>query len=143
MGHVDVDVVAPGKGVTSVTPTKAGDGYLVSSLDSKMRLFDRSSGKCLQTFEGGGYRNETYRMRSTLAMADALAMTGTEDGKVLVWDVLTGAVVHQVWHKEHGGAQTIATNKKDVVSAVAWNQLRKQWASAGGDGTVVVWGMVD
>lgn len=140
MGHVDVDVVAPGKGVTSVTPTKAGDGYLVSSLDSKMRFFDRSTGKCLQTFQGDGYTNETYRMRSTMAMADAYAMTGTEDGKVFVWDVLTGALAHQVWHKEDGSAHTMAT-KKDVVSAVAWNQLRKQWASAGGDGTVVVWGL--
>lgn len=142
MGCVDVDFVAPGKGVTSVCPTKAGDGYLVSSLDSTMRFFDRGTGKCLQSFRDEGFKNETYRMRSVLAMGEAYAVSGTEDGRVLVWDVLTGVVAQRLWHKSESAAQTIAS-KKDVVSAVAWNQLRKQWASAGGDGTVVVWGMDD
>jgi mitogen-activated protein kinase organizer 1 len=31
--------------------------------------------------------------------------------------------------------------KKDVVGAVAFCKTRKEWASAGGDGNVVVWGM--
>lgn len=137
-GYVDVDVVAPGKGVTSVMATKAGDGYLASSLDNALRFFDKGTGKCLQTFRDEGFKNETYRMRSTLAGAEAYAMSGTEDGRVFVWDVLTGAVVHRLWHKEERDAG--AASKKDVVSAVAWNQLRKQWASAGGDGSVVVWG---
>ncbi|PIA92236.1 WD repeat domain-containing protein 83 [Cercospora beticola] len=122
MGCVDVDYVAPGKGVTSVCPTKAGDGYL--------------------SFRDEGFRNETYRLRSVLAMGEAYAMSGTEDGRVLVWDVLTGVVAQRLWHKSESAAQTIAS-KKDVVSAVAWNQLRKQWASAGGDGAVVVWGTGD
>ncbi|KAI5365553.1 putative WD40/YVTN repeat-like-containing domain superfamily [Septoria linicola] len=142
MGCVDTDYVAPGKGVTNVTPTKAGDGYLVSSLDGKLRFFDRATGKCLQTFGDESFRNETYRLRSTLAMGEAYAVSGTEDGRVLVWDVLTGVVAHRIWHKEQGSAQSIAS-KKDVVSAVVWNQLRKLWASAGGDGTVVIRGMDD
>lgn len=136
MGVVDVDVL--GTAVTSITPAKAGDSYLVSTLDSKVRLMDRATGKCLQTFADGGLRNETYRVRSTLAMADACAISGAENGIVFVWDVLTGKVLERVWHKEGGDEE--AASKKDVVSAVAWNQLRKQWASAGGDGTVVVWG---
>ncbi|EME42960.1 hypothetical protein DOTSEDRAFT_107742, partial [Dothistroma septosporum NZE10] len=141
MGHVDTDVVAPGKGATSVMPTKAGDGYLVSSLDSKLRLMDRPTGKCLQTFQDKeGFKNETYRMRSALAVGDAYAFSGSEDGRVIVWDVLTGDVVQRLWHKEQSDGPGDVSSKKDVVSAVAWNQLRKQWASAGGDGSVVVWG---
>jgi hypothetical protein len=37
--------------VTAVSPTKRNDAYLVSTLDSKMRLMDKASGKLLQTFE--------------------------------------------------------------------------------------------
>lgn len=138
MGCVDVDFLGAAA-VTSVSPAKAGDSYLVGTLDSKVRLMDRATGKCLQVFGDGGFRNETYRVRSMLAMGDAFAVGGSEGGGVFVWDVLTGKLVERMWHKEGGDGQE--ASKRDVVSAVAWNQLRKQWASAGGDGTVVVWGM--
>lgn len=73
-----------------------------------------------------------------LAVGDAYAVSGGEDGSVFVWDVLTGELRERVWHKED--ARQGSGSKKDVVSAVAWNPARKQWASAGGDGSVVVWG---
>ena len=142
VGGVDVDVL--GASVTSVTPARDGESYLVSTLDSRVRLMDRRSGKCLQTFmDGGEFRNETYRVRSALAMADECVISGGEDGRVFVWDLLTGNVKERLWHKEDGGVEGGGGNKKDVVSAVAWNQMRKQWASVGGDGSVVVWGMGD
>jgi mitogen-activated protein kinase organizer 1 len=136
MGVVDTDVL--GASVTSVVPAQAGDCYLVGTLDSKLRVMDRSSGKCLQTCKDDSVVNETYRLRSCFAAADALVASGTEDGRVMVWDVLTGEVRERLWHKREGSGGE--GSKRDVVSAVAWNQLRKQWASAGGDGTVVVWG---
>ena len=42
--------------MTSVTPTRRGDAYLVSTLDSRMRLMDKASGKLLQTFESDKVR---------------------------------------------------------------------------------------
>lgn len=141
MGCLETDCVAPGKGVTSLSVAKGGEAYLCSGLDSTLRFMDRKTGKCLQSFRHEGFRNETYRLRSMLAGAEAFAVSGTEDGRVLAWDVLSGELVHEVWHKEGGGSDGVGqASKKDVVSAVAWNQLRKIWASAGGDGTVVVWG---
>jgi len=38
------------------------------------------------------------------------------------------------------GEKETVRSKADVVSVVAWNQLRKQFASGGADGSVVVWG---
>lgn len=135
-GVVDTDVMGD-CAVTSVMPAKAGDSYLVSTLDSKVRLMDRASGKCLQTFQDeGSFKNDTYRIRSTFGMADAVAFSGSEDGRVVVWDVLTGEVKARVWHTE----ERVEGSKRDVVAAVAWNQMRRLWASADGDGTVVVWG---
>jgi mitogen-activated protein kinase organizer 1 len=105
-----------------------------------MRFMDRPTGKCLQTFRDEGFRNATYRVRSTFAMADSLAITGTEDGGVFAWDVLSGELRHKLWHRKEGAkAVGEPATKKDVVSAIAWNQMRKQLASAGGDGEVCVW----
>ena len=70
-------------------------------------------------------------------------MSGNEDGTVIVWDVLTGARKHVLRHTQaaltDGKTEVSSSSKKDVVSAVAWNQLRKELATAGSDGTVVVW----
>ncbi|KAK4920481.1 hypothetical protein LTR28_012886, partial [Elasticomyces elasticus] len=88
------------------------------------------------------YTNTNYRIRSTLAMADSMVISGSEEGNILVWDLLSGVVQHRLWHGKSGERGTGEGGKKDVVSAVAWNQLRKEWASAGGDGDVVVWGAV-
>lgn len=96
---------------------------------------------CLQ------FENTNYRIRSVLAAADSLAISGSENGSIFVWDVLSGSVKHHLQHGQRvitGGGDAAANStgsKKDVVSAVAWNQLRKEWASAGGDGSVVVWGL--
>lgn len=132
--------------VTSVKTTKAGDSYLVSTLDSTIRLMDKRDGKLLQTFKSEQFGNDNYRIRSTLAAGDALVVSGGEDGQVFVWDVLTGDLKHQLGHKQgvitdgHPEQQSMQkSTKKDVVSAVAWNQLRKELATAGGDGTVVIW----
>ncbi|KAK5126213.1 hypothetical protein LTR08_004774 [Meristemomyces frigidus] len=139
MGRVEVDCLGTA-GVTSVMPTLLGDCCLVSTLDSTLRLMDRPTGKCLQTFRAAEFRNETYRVRSTLGMADAVVISGGEDGRVFVWDVLSGEVLHRLRHRKDDGD---GAGKGEVVSAVAWNQMRMQWASAGGDGEVVVWGMGD
>lgn len=40
--------------MTSVNVAKANDSYLVSTLDSTIRLMDRRDGKCLQSFKDPG-----------------------------------------------------------------------------------------
>ena len=137
-GCVDVDVL--GAGVTSLTPSvvDGGQAYLVSTLDGKVRFMDRRDGGCLQAFEvpGGDDGEEGYRVRSTLGMGDGIAMSGTGNGNVIIWDVLSGTVKARVRHV----AGDVGRGGKDVVSVVAWNENRKMWASGGGDGRVVVWG---
>jgi mitogen-activated protein kinase organizer 1 len=103
---------------------------------------DRPSGRCLKTLEDNAFTNAVYRIRATMAFGDAVAICGSENGQIVAWDVLTGQVLHRLRHKEQDlSNDSTETSKRDVVSAVTWNQLRKQWASAGGDGCVVVWGM--
>jgi hypothetical protein len=43
--------------VTSVSPTRRNDAYLVSTLDSTLRLMDKSSGKLLQAYRSPNVRS--------------------------------------------------------------------------------------
>ena len=137
-GMCDTDVLGR-EAVGSVCLARDGESYVVSTLDSKVRMMDRRDGKCLQTFAHEGFRNDTSRIRSVLAAKDEVVISGGEDGEVFAWDVLTGKVTARVRHCEGSGKG----EKGDVVSAVAWNPAQQQWASAGGDGAVVVWGAAE
>ncbi|KAK8187301.1 mitogen-activated protein kinase organizer 1 [Phyllosticta capitalensis] len=142
MGMVYEDVV--GHPITSLTPTKLADSVLVSSLDSTLRLMDLANGKLLQAFKSPSYTNTAYRIRSTLANKDATALSGSEDGTVVAWDVVSGEVIHtlQQQQQDPNPPQGAGTPKKNVVSAVAWCPgRRKEFASAGGNDEVVLWGV--
>lgn len=112
-------------------PTLQNDSLLVSSLDSTLRLFDKSDGKLLQSYKDSEYINDNYRVTSTLALKDHYILSGSENGRILVWDHLSGKIMHKLRH----GIANDGNNKKNVVSAVAFNEARKEWCSAGGDGT--------
>lgn len=61
-------------------------------------------------------------------------LSGSEDGRVFVWDLLEGKLMHVLQHSEPKSGGSERKGSKDVVSAVAFNGTRKEWASAGGDG---------
>jgi mitogen-activated protein kinase organizer 1 len=109
----------------------------VSSLDSTLRLLDRSNGKLLQSYKHTGYVNITYRIRSTLTAKDTVVLSGSEDGFIYAWDVVTGEMLQKV---DHYAAQDPANtrNSKRVVSAVAQKKRDTEWASASGDGELFV-----
>jgi mitogen-activated protein kinase organizer 1 len=143
MGLCSVDVV--GHPVTSVGVSKKGTECLVSSLDSTVRLMDRADGTLLKAYRGEGFVNQEFRVRSTLGLNDSVVVSGSDDGMVYAWDLLEGDVLHRFRHSEmrevKGRVDAEKPRKKDVVGAVAFCKTRKEWASAGGDGNVVVWGM--
>lgn len=93
---------------------------------------DKGSGKLLQEYKAPQFSNTSYRLRSTLAADDSLVISGSEDGRVLVWDVLAASVTHELWHDD-SFKQGKAT-KKSVVSAVKECLVRDEWCSAAGDG---------
>ena len=94
---------------------------LVSTLDSTIRLMDKSSGGLLQSYKG--HENKDYRIRSALAFIDRYVVSGSEDGHVVAWDLLQAKIVSR--EKAHSGK---------VVTAVAVNDIKKEVLSAGVDG---------
>lgn len=93
----------------------------MSTLDSTIRLIDKGNGQLLQSYMS--HTNKQYRIRSCLGLADAVVISGSEDGRLYAWDLLEGKVINEL--EAHNGK---------VASAIAWNGTKKEWASAGADG---------
>jgi mitogen-activated protein kinase organizer 1 len=74
-------------------------------------------------------------------MSDKFVVSGSEDGRVYVWDLLEGKVIEKLDLRSDTADKGDA--RGNVVSAVAWKAggIGKEWASGGTDGTVIVWGM--
>ena len=99
---------------------------LVSTLDSTIRLFDKANGGLLQTFKG--HKNTEYRIRSCFGASDKYVVSGSEDGRVLTWDLVSGAVV----------AETPAHDGR-IVTCVSYHPTKRQALTSGVDGSVTVW----
>jgi mitogen-activated protein kinase organizer 1 len=141
MGRTTVDVIA--HPVTSVRCSADGNAILVSSLDGKIRMLDRTDGKLLKAYGGETqtgkfgekYVNKSLRLRSVFAKGDAVVLSGSEaadmetkgnasQAAVFVWDVLSGEII----------ATVPAGEGVKVVSCVAWNEKGQCWAGACADG---------
>lgn len=143
-GMCQADVI--GFPCTSLSTSKNGTEMLVSSLDSTIRLMDRGNGEMLKEYKDEAFVNKDLRVRSTLGLNDSVVLSGSDNGMVFVWDILGGDCLHRFKHAEMrevmgSGVVSGQAGKKDVVSAVAFCSTRREWASGGGDGNVVVWGM--
>jgi mitogen-activated protein kinase organizer 1 len=63
-----------------------------------------------------------------LGAADKYVVSGSEDGRFMMWDLLSGDVVGE--HVAHEGK---------VITSVSYHPSKRQALSSGVDGTVVVW----
>lgn len=124
MGRVLVDCVCPA-GVTGVRVSRDGAAMLVGGLDGVVRLLDRATGGLLMAYKG--HRSEGLRVRCGFAGAEKWVVSGSEEGGVWAWDLLSGQLAERL---EVGG----------VVSCVEYAPGgRNQMACGGQDGGVVVW----
>ena len=90
-----------------------------------MRLFDKANGGLLQIFKG--HKNTEYRIRSCLGAADKYVVSGSEDGRFITWDLVTGNIVAEA--PAHDG----------VVTCVSYHPTKRQALTSGVDGSVIVW----
>lgn len=151
-----------GASVTSLSLTRDGEAMLVGSLNSRLRLMDRRGGKCLKTFEHPEWKNEGLRVQSLLGgkeryvvAGDELASeeaTGIGEGRVWVWDLLTGKVVSRIlvpWgpqgyqpKKRNVGRDGKEKPQNNIISCLAWREdgWGDQFCVGGTSGVVTVYG---
>ncbi|KAI9483390.1 MAG: WD40-repeat-containing domain protein [Benjaminiella poitrasii] len=122
-GELKEDYIGPA--ITSAKFSKDRNCILVNSLDSKMRLMDKNSGRLLNEFKD--HKHTEYKIESVLSNTDAYAITGSEDGKLYVYDVLEGNVVSTL--SSSGGVTTTLDYHPENVNMI----------SAGSDGLIHIW----
>lgn len=71
--------------------------FLLGTLSSQLMLFDKSNGKLLQTFLD--YTNNTYMIENALSNDDQFIYSGSEDGRLICWNLLTATQVCAVEHE--------------------------------------------
>eukprot|EP00949_MAST-11_sp_MAST-11-sp1_P004570 g4570.t1 len=97
-----------------------GQYVLTSTLDDSIRLWSVERGKCVKTFRG--HKNSKYCIFSTfcrVAPKTPCVLSGSEDGKVYVWNLQTRAI------------EQVLTDHHDVVVALDTNAACGLLATAG------------
>mmetsp|Transcript_1345 Transcript_1345/g.3126 ORF Transcript_1345/g.3126 Transcript_1345/m.3126 type:complete len:310 (-) Transcript_1345:190-1119(-) len=123
MGKVTVDHV--GEAVTTMAISNDDQCVLVGCLDNKLRLFDRSEGDLLNSYEG--HKHSQYRIGCCLTGDDAFVIGGSEDGKVYFWNLVEGNVVHKL--DAHYRA----------VACIAYHPSAVSMLTSSADGSVKFW----
>jgi len=75
-------------GVTSVSLTEDRKCVLLSCLDDKLRLINKLNGKLLNQYDHEQFINNQYKIRSRFGFDDETVISGTENGKILIWDLV-------------------------------------------------------
>ncbi|GLA68758.1 WD domain protein [Aspergillus tubingensis] len=120
--------------VTAVKFSPNGKYVLAWTLDDCVRLWDYVEGRCIKTYQGHG--NKKYSLQGGFGVYGerggpryAFVVSGSEDGAVLCWDVVSKQVLQRL--EGHNG----------VVLGVDTCTLEESrlMVSCGLDGTVRVW----
>jgi len=114
-------------------------------LDSSVRVWNYVEGRCVKTYQAGGYRNAKWSLQGAWGAYDdgeedeaviekesgghkrAMLLSGSEDGSVFLWDVNSKAVLQRL--VGHDG----------VVMGVDVHPAENMIVSCGMDRTIRIW----
>ncbi|XP_029653442.1 WD repeat domain-containing protein 83 [Octopus sinensis] len=125
IGRLTCDYV--GKTITCVTFTKDSQCVLASSLDGLLRLFDKQTGELLNEYSG--HRNSEYKIDSCLNNTDNLILSGSEDGIVYIWDLISAETKAKLEHPDQRPVHSLSHHPSDAVLLTASGSKMYMWAS--------------
>lgn len=121
---------------------------LVNANPNRLELWNYKENILMQKFVG--QKQEQYIIRSCFGYNNKIVISGSEDGRIYIWDKLNGRLLNVLpGHLQPNNLpaitpQIISPNKKKEVSTncniVAWSPTDKNlFVSGGDDGLVKVW----
>ena len=120
-------------GVTSVCFVPNGKYLLAWTLDSSVRLWNYIEGRCMKTYQG--HKNEKFSLAGAHGVYTnkeeterrAFVASGSEDGRIFIWDVQSKAVL-----------QTLEGHEGVVFGVDTWEEGNLM-VSCGNDKTIRIW----
>jgi mitogen-activated protein kinase organizer 1 len=106
---------------------------LAGVVESRLALLDASSGEVLAEYRG--HAHERSAIASTLSSDDALVASGSEDGRVVMWELVDADVVASIdAHPKHSACGLDWHPRGDVMATGGTDGLAKLWVPPGGRG---------
>ncbi|WBW72785.1 WD repeat protein, MAPK organizer 1 (MORG1) family Wdr83-like [Schizosaccharomyces osmophilus] len=112
--------------ITSIWTSKTGAFALVSVLHNSNHLLDLETGGILKSYSGK--KNTNYRLRSCLDYMEHYVISGSEDGKILIWDMESGEQL-----------TSISTPNMSIVSDIVSHPSSDSFAATTTHGDVLVY----
>jgi len=122
-----------GEPITNMSFSKDRNCLLLNGLDGILRFVERDSGELLNSYTGGHIAGK-YGLDCAILAMDDCVMTGSEDGKVILYDLVDRHVVQSLEGHTRPTCSIAAHPKRDHSSVVI---------SASFDSNAVVWTNVD
>uniref|UniRef100_A0A915PB97 WD repeat domain-containing protein 83 n=2 Tax=Meloidogyne TaxID=189290 RepID=A0A915PB97_9BILA len=83
--------------VTSVNLTADNQCLLVATMGSGViRLFEKCNGQLLASYKG--HQNRDFRIEAGILASNNEVLTGSEDGKVYIWDLVESTLIAKLEH---------------------------------------------
>lgn len=118
--------------LSSVQVSQNSQFALVNHSPNEVQLWDLKQARITRKFIGLQQKEQVIRSCFG-GMDDTFVVSGSEDGKVYVWHLDTGALI-----------EVLTGHGEGSVSAVAWNPRNKSmFASCSDDNTIRIWESVD
>lgn len=116
-----------GKPVICAKFTRDSQCLLVSSEASSVKLFDKDTGEMLNEYLG--IKNSNYKIESCLNQSDSHILSGSEDGKVYVWDLVKGDLYDTLDHNTVRTVHSISHHPSQPVLLSACGDQIFVWES--------------
>ncbi|AMD19498.1 HCL653Wp [Eremothecium sinecaudum] len=132
-----------GKKMTSMSGPVGSDHslLLISVQSQELQLWDFKRQIMVQRYVG--QRQVAYIIRSCFGHRDDLVASGSEDGKIYIWDRYYGNIIgvlsgHTLMRPDGSRSRNLPMNK--ICNVVTWNPANPcMFASGGDDGLVKIW----
>jgi len=113
-------------GIHNLSLSNDGRSYMISCLNSTLCFCDISDGTILKEYKDG-HRTTQFKSDVRYSWDDSWAVTGSEDGKVVIYDILTGNIKAEL--KNHCRA----------VVALDLSPMKDSLLSGSFDNTITLW----
>ncbi|RWS07893.1 WD repeat domain-containing protein 83-like protein, partial [Dinothrombium tinctorium] len=128
-GLLDVDDCSAS--ATNVCLSKDGQCILVGCLDSCIRLLDKDTGELLNVYKG--HTNKKYKIESHFVNNDSHIVSGSEDGKLYIWDLIKCTLKATIIHENHRVVHSVSVHptKNEILTAAEgtvylWTDIKEE-----------------